>query len=116
MIGETQPILPEYEPPSPLRLSVGGKDTSKKDDLSQILGSKDQAIDLDNVHLNVVYADQSMSHRFVRVCLSESEVPAFNSELTNYIKRLEEEDSGLKYYNTQEDGSLYEMVGILAYH
>lgn len=53
-----------------------------------------------------------MSHRFIRVTIQDEEIEDFNKEFVNYIKRLEDEDPGMVYYNIQEDGTLFEMVDI----
>lgn len=62
--------------------------------------------------LNIVFSDQKMSHRFIRVSVQSQKLKAFNAELIDYIKRLEEEDPGLIYYNVQEDGAMFNMVSL----
>jgi hypothetical protein len=51
-----------------------------------------------------------MSHRFIRVTIKNEKLKDFNAELINYIKRLEEDDPGMVYYNVQEDTVLFDMV------
>ena len=112
MIDYDSPFNYAYQPPSPLRNSNVNQTPRRTLD-SQGNSSNNNDFNLDNACLNLIFADQSMSHRFIRVGIKEEIAKDFHAEFVNYIKRLEDEDPGLIYYNIQEDGDLFEMVRIL---
>lgn len=115
--------IADYNPPSPLRMSLinsplnmtqakmqGRGDNS--DDQS-ILREKNRKNDmgLEHLSLHVIFSDQGKSHRFARVTLDDREMDTFNRTFAEYIKIIEDEEGGLAFYNIQKDDDLFQLVG-----
>ena len=108
--GETKQVA-NWQPPSPLRNSTisspmnasQAKTRDLRDQspdtsvLKERRGKND--IGLENLTLHVIFSDQQKSHRFVRVTIDDKAMNAFNRHFGDYVKRLEDEEGGLAFYN-----------------